>query len=626
MDIGGLKYPVSMRNFKPRNHKINFCLFMFEERQCDQNICQNGAECVVQNGNVWCNCLLGYQGKWCEQAIDECYSMPCQHGGICQDEINGYRCICRNGYKGVNCERETNECRSSPCLNGGYCIDQFNGYTCVCTKKYTGPNCEIVLTGKKNFCKWKKDGNYRNPESCSSFIQCSGGRLVVQHCPGKLAYNEHTDACDYPGKIKDCRLHSNFCYRKKDGNYRDPTECKRFYQCAGGEDFIQYCQKGLVYNQYEDRCDYPYNVPECRYTQGTDGRFCTNRPDGNYRHPDDCKRFFTCVSHIRYVFRCPLGLFYNQNIGVCDWPFNVPECSCTNCGICSKSSTNLHPHPSDCKKFYQCSNGNILTKSCPSGLVFVASKRRCDYPPSSGACSALKGNGFCHGKFNGLYRDSEDCGRFYQCSNGIPYHFTCPSGLVYNEPTKRCDYPQYVYTCNAPVGVHNPFCDRKPNGLYRDPSDCNKFFSCHGHISYHLSCAEGLAFDEKRLKCRGSHHIFGCTPQEPNICAGRGNGVFKDPKSCTRFYICKDGMQFSRKCYNGYAYRSETKKCEPKSQVPGCNYDETCTGKPDGNYPHPRDQRKYIYCSSGFGYKHSCEEGMVYSDRTKRCEPCVEEE
>ncbi|XP_033113930.1 neurogenic locus notch homolog protein 1-like [Anneissia japonica] len=589
---------------------------------CKQNICQNGAECIVQNGNVWCNCPLGYQGSWCEQAIDECYSMPCKNGAICEDEINGYRCQCREGYGGVNCERETNECRSSPCMNGGTCFDQFNGYTCVCTKKYMGQNCEIILSGKKNFCKRRQDGNYRNPESCSSFIQCSGGRLTVQKCPGKLAYDVHSDTCDYPSKIRDCHLESNFCYRRRDGNYRNPKDCTQFYQCSGGEDYIQYCQKGLVYNQNYDKCDYPYNVPECEFVGKNDGRFCDDRPDGNYRHPNDCKKFFTCSSHIRYIFKCPVGLVYNRDKGVCDWQSNVPECSCNRCGFCTKTSTDTYPHASDCKQFLQCSNGILITRSCPSGLVYVASKHRCDYPPSTGACSSIIGNGFCHGKFNGLYSDPDNYSRFYQCSNGVPYHYSCPSGLVYNEPTKRCEYPQYVPGCDIPTDVHNPFCDYKQDGLYRDPSDCNKFFKCFGHLTYHLSCAEGLAFDKKRLACRNSRHVAECAEPEANMCARREDAVTRDPNSCSRFFICKDGMQFSRKCYSGYAYSSETGKCEPRSQVPGCNeQDETCTGKPDGNYPHPRDCTKFIFCSSGFGYSRSCGEGMTYNSRTKRCEP-----
>ena len=47
----------------------------------------------------------------------------------------------------------------------------------------------------------------------------------------------------------------------------------------------------------------------------------------------------------------------------------------------------------------------------------------------------------------GLFRDPYDCGYFYSCNNGMPYHMACPSNLVYNPATERCDYSKNVPGC-----------------------------------------------------------------------------------------------------------------------------------------------------------------------------------
>ncbi|KAF0293687.1 Endochitinase [Amphibalanus amphitrite] len=47
----------------------------------------------------------------------------------------------------------------------------------------------------------------------------------------------------------------------------------------------------------------------------------------------------------------------------------------------------------------------------------------------------------------GLYEDAADCHYFYQCSNWTPYRMVCPSSLVYNPNTERCDYSTNVPGC-----------------------------------------------------------------------------------------------------------------------------------------------------------------------------------
>jgi hypothetical protein len=40
-------------------------------------------------------------------------------------------------------------------------------------------------------------------------------------------------------------------------------------------------------------------------------------------HPTDCSKFFKCSNGVPHEMNCPGGLYFNDNLNVCDWPHNV---------------------------------------------------------------------------------------------------------------------------------------------------------------------------------------------------------------------------------------------------------------------------------------------------------------
>ena len=46
--------------------------------------------------------------------------------------------------------------------------------------------------------------------------------------------------------------------------------------------------------------------------------------------------------------------------------------------------------------------------------------------------------------FNGDIPDPKSCSNFYRCSNGRSIIRSCPSGLFFNNATKKCDVPRNV--------------------------------------------------------------------------------------------------------------------------------------------------------------------------------------
>ncbi|XP_076455718.1 putative chitinase 10 [Babylonia areolata] len=46
----------------------------------------------------------------------------------------------------------------------------------------------------------------------------------------------------------------------------------------------------------------------------------------------------------------------------------------------------------------------------------------------------------------GLYRDTRDCRRFYQCVWHVSFHHICGKGTVWNDDMKICDWPT-AFSC-----------------------------------------------------------------------------------------------------------------------------------------------------------------------------------
>ncbi|KAL4609344.1 protein crumbs 2-like [Arapaima gigas] len=108
---------------------------------CLSQPCLNDGTCEDMFGLYRCTCTPGWDGKHCQNDIDDCALAPCVHG-TCHDLVADYECKCLPGYSGKGCEEDVDDCLGHGCQNGGSCMDGVDSYTCICPPDFSGPLCQ----------------------------------------------------------------------------------------------------------------------------------------------------------------------------------------------------------------------------------------------------------------------------------------------------------------------------------------------------------------------------------------------------------------------------------------------------------------------------------------------------
>jgi len=444
------------------------------------------------------------------------------------------------------------------------------------------------------------------------------------------------------------------CAGLKDGDYPKPADCTQFFTCSNGNALLMNCSSSLHFNPKTKQCDYPEKAgcnktpvhggwsewsdySACSHSCGLGTksrvRFCSSpspKDGGNQ-----------CVGDMKETSKCMLG----------ECPFS-----------CKGRASGDYPNPSDCTKFYTCSNGVAYLMPCSAGLHFNATSKTCDYPERAG-CQEAEG-GFISGIVEGKRTVSRvcegknlviDCGTGTIQIFGVNYGRTsakfCPgkgamgtkckssksksivkslcngdssctvaaSNKVFGDPCSGTyKYLQVVWMCVSA----NP-CHGKPNGDYPNLEDEQTFITCSNGKAHIMPCAKGTVFDPKLKRCDHPKALMADTYAEPkhSPCTGLKDGDYPNPADCTKFFTCSNGNALLMKCSSSLHFNPKTKQCDYPDKA-GCKKTPAipCYGKPNGDYPNPEDEHTFITCSNGKAHIMPCAKGTVFDPKLKKCD------
>lgn len=188
------------------------------------------------------------------------------------------------------------------------------------------------------------------------------------------------------------------------------------------------------------------------------------------------------------------------------------------------------------------------------------------------------------------------------------------------------------------------------NGYFAHESQCDRYYVCeNGRVVNEGLCDDGLVFNEygnpSRLRCELPFGID-CSnrpnlqPPKPTGECPRQNGMFPDPRDCTKFIECGNGEAHIKSCASGLAYNKANGNCDWPENTPECPAEAllgfTCPqptqrelqlfGNP--RYAHPTDCKMLYACipatTDPLGPRTprllGCEEGYVFNGETGSCD------
>nr|XP_015219956.1 PREDICTED: coagulation factor VII [Lepisosteus oculatus] len=139
---------------------------------------------------------------WTNYNVEKrCESNPCQNNGTCVNSQDAYTCFCPEGFNGRNCEEAIEDTLKCLYLNGGcehFCNDTGGQRSCECAQGYAlgedGETCEpqdLYPCGKIPIL--KEDQSAKTDKSSDSRGRIVGGTECPKgHCPWQvlLEYNK----------------------------------------------------------------------------------------------------------------------------------------------------------------------------------------------------------------------------------------------------------------------------------------------------------------------------------------------------------------------------------------------------------------------------------------------------
>ncbi|KAF8786925.1 putative endochitinase like protein [Argiope bruennichi] len=471
-----------------------------------------------------------------------------------------------------------------------------------------------------------EEGFFRNPDDCGKFYRCvdfdGDGKQFVKYdfdCPDGLYFDEVNSVCNWPEQSPPCETASKGKGETTESSgstsKTDSTTQSETQSTSTMSSTTQSAQStSTTTTQSTTKSNEPTSTSKATSTTSSKESECSE--PGFFRCQDDCNKFYRCVDDgqqlVRYDFKCPEGLIFDDKNKRCDFPSEE-----LSCDIESTSTT-----PSSTQSTTQAAT-QTTGKESTSGSTTTSSE------------SSTKSSKECTEE--GYFRDPDDCSKYYRCLDEgdgtlTREDFSCAEDEVFDEEMRYCNRKDLAPPCEEGAtstgsqsttlsGTSSKECTEE--GYFRDPDDCSKYYRCldegDGTLTREdFSCAEDEVFDEEMRYCNRKDLAPPCeegttstgsqsttpsgtsTTSETSVTSStssttsdesttegsrqsgcRKEGFFRCEEDCNKFYRCidEDGngnyKRYNFSCPEGLIFDEKNERCDWPSEELTCDTETT---------------------------------------------------
>ncbi|CAB3367434.1 Hypothetical predicted protein [Cloeon dipterum] len=154
-------------------------------------------------------------------------------------------------------------------------------------------------------------GQFPHPDECDKFYNCWDDVVALQACPADLVFSDQGAFCDFRENV-DCS--------SRGGLPATPTEASAEAGAATTE--APAVDDTDVAQEAEEAGGSGAGPVSEEQLKEDIGAGCTEA-FSKYRSSKSCDVFIICSHGAPYRFQCPETLNYNEELGVCDYPYRV---------------------------------------------------------------------------------------------------------------------------------------------------------------------------------------------------------------------------------------------------------------------------------------------------------------
>ncbi|XP_017841761.2 low-density lipoprotein receptor-related protein 2 [Drosophila busckii] len=500
----------------------------------------------------------------------------------------------------------------------------------LCTLTLSAP-----LTDPANICANEVNGAYLAKEgSCTEFYICSNQQAYTQKCDSGSYFNGGTECV--PDTDDTCW--ENACIGKKDGNYLTNTaSCRDYITCQKEQATLESCPAGSLFDANLQMCRTDEKNEECWEN------YCIGQPSGEYlANKDDCGAFYICYNDSPVPSKCSPGTFFNISGPHCQ-PGECPsddttttstttvptpgECDCAN-GV---KHGQMVPNENNCRKFFTCNNGELVSGDCYTGNYFNPKLECCDRDVDN-ICPESSDEDCINGE---VAANVDKCNKYYECCGGSWQSKTCDSGDYFFEGQCQPDTKNECPETDDSVEDTKieDFMECAADEPTRRTDNCFSYLACmHGRWEQ-LSCRAGYYYDAFRHICK-LDELNVCPENQPAKERARrsaeqppaANCTCPDdmeqgamtvhPTDCDKYLICNNGELVEGTCGQGNIFSTCNNICVPDTE--GTCW--VCANRPNGyQMADPDDCTSYYICNNGLANEMSCRASERYDAGSSAC-------